>query len=177
MKKTVVTFGLLSGAVSALMMFGTTMVADRIGFERGAIVGYTAMVISFLFVYFGVRSYRDNVSGGQLSFGRGIAVGLLITGISCICYVIAWEIVYFNFMPDFMDKYAAYEVEKMRAAGATQAAIDAMAKQMAQFKIAYANPLYNSAITFLEPTPVGLLVTLISAAALRTKGAAKNAAR
>lgn len=171
MKKTVLTFGFLSGALSALMLFGTVPFMDRIEFDKGAIVGYTAMVISFLFVYFGVRSYRDNVGGGQLSFGRGLAVGLLITVISCLCYVAAWEVVYFNFMPDFMDKYAAYAIEQLRASGGTQDAIDAMTKQMADFKVMYANPLYNSAVTFLEPTPVGLLVTLISATVLRKKAA------
>ena len=171
MKKTVLTFGFLSGALSALMLFGTVPFMDRIGFDKGAIVGYTAMVISFLFVYFGVRSYRDNVGGGQLSFGRGLAVGLLITVISCLCYVAAWEVVYFNFMPDFMDKYADYAIEQLRASGGTPAAIDAMTKQMADFKVMYANPLYNSAVTFLEPTPVGLLVTLISATVLRKKAA------
>jgi len=33
----------------------------------------------------------------------------------------------------------------------------------------YENPLYNAAITFLEPFPVGVLMTLISAAVLRRK--------
>ena len=90
MKKTVLTFGLLSGALSALMMASTVPFMHKIGFDKGLIVGYTAMLISFLFVYFGVRSYRDNVAGGQLSFGRGFSVGLLITLISCVCYVVAW---------------------------------------------------------------------------------------
>ena len=171
MKKIVLTFGVLSGSVSALLMLATVPFMDRIGFDRGAFIGYTAMLISFLFVYFGVRSYRDNASGGALTFGRGLAVGLLITLISCVFYVAAWEIVYFNFTPDFMDKYTAYSIEKMRAAGAAQAAIDATTKQMAEFTKLYANPLYNSAMTFLEPLPVGLLVTLVSAVTLRKKAA------
>lgn len=169
MKKTVLTFGALSGTLSALMLLGTVPFIDQIGFDRGAYVGYTAMVISFLFVYFGIRSYRDNTAGGQLSFGRGFTVGLLITLISCVGYVIAWEIVYFNFMPDFAVKYGAQQVEHLRASGGTPAAIDAMTKQMADFKVMYDKPLYNAAITFTEPFPVGLLVTLISAAVLRKK--------
>ena len=171
MRKTVLTFGLLSGALSALMMFGTLPFIDRIGFDRGAIVGYTAIVISFLFVYFGVRSYRETVAGGRLSFGTGFAVGLLITLISCACYVAAWEVIYFNFMPDFIDKYAAYQIGHLRASGASPAAIDAALKRMADLKRTYDDPLMNAAITFTEPFPVGLLVTLVSAAALRRKTA------
>jgi hypothetical protein len=174
MKKTVLTFGFLSGALSALMMFATVPFIEQIGFDRGFIVGYTAIVISFLFVYFGIRSYRDNVLDGHITFGRGFGVGMLITLISCACYVVAWQIVYFNFMPDFMDKYSAYVVENLKASGATQAAIDDAVKQGVEFKELYdSNPLFNAAVTFIEPFPVGLLVTLISAAVLRKKAAAR----
>jgi hypothetical protein len=59
MKKTVLTFGLISGAISSLMMVGTVPFADRIGFDKSAVVGYPTMVLSFLLVFFGVRSYRE----------------------------------------------------------------------------------------------------------------------
>lgn len=169
MKKTVLTFGFLSGGVAALMMFGTLPFIDQIGFDRSVIVGYTSMVISFLFVYFGIRSYRDNVLGGRIAFGRAFGVGMLITLISCLCYVVAWQIMYFNFMPDFLDKYAGHMADQLRASGATQAAIDAAAKQAEDFKGIYNNVFYNALFTFAEPFPVGLLITLISAAVLRKK--------
>ena len=169
MKKTVLTFGLIGGAVMAAMMFATLPFIDRIGFDRGEIVGYTTMILAFLLVFFGVRSYRENVSGGNITFGRAFAVGILITLVVCICYVVAWEILYFKFMPDFADKYANYMVEKVKATGASQQVIDAKLEEMKSFKTMYDNPFINSAITFVEPFPVGLIVTLISAAFLRKK--------
>lgn len=75
MKKTILTFGLISGAIMALMMFATLPFIDRIGFDRGVIVGYTSMILSFLLVFFGIRSYRENVGGGTITFGRAFAVG------------------------------------------------------------------------------------------------------
>ena len=48
---------------------------------------------------------------------------------------------------------------------------------MRSFKEAYDNPLTNAAYTFIEPFPVGLLVTVISAAALRRKAAPAAASR
>jgi hypothetical protein len=170
MKKTVLTFGLISGAIMALMMFATLPFIDRIGFEKGAIVGWTSMILSFLLVFFGIRSYRENVGGGTITFGRAFAVGILITLISCICYVVAWEIIYFNFMPNFVAKYAAYMVEKAKASGASPEAIQAQIEQMKKFKVMYDNPFYNAAITFTEPFPIGLIMTLISALILRKKG-------
>jgi hypothetical protein len=68
-----------------------------------------------------------------------------------------------------MDKWAAYAVEKVRAEGGTPEAVEATRRQMQSFKEAYDNPLTNAAYTFVEPFPVGLLITLISAAALRRK--------
>jgi hypothetical protein len=109
------------------------------------------------------------VSGGRITFGRAFAVGILITVVACVCYVVAWEIIYFKFMPDFADKYASYVVEKVRATGASQQVIDAKLQEMKSFKAMYDNPFINAAITFVEPFPVGLIVTLISAAFLRKK--------
>jgi hypothetical protein len=172
MKKTVLTFGIISGAVSALMMLSTIPFMHKIGFDRGLIVGYTAIVLSFLLVFFGIRSYRENVGGGKITFGRAFAVGILITLISCVFYVITWEIVYFNFMPDFADKYTAFMVEKVKASGGNQQAINATIEQMKDLKRMLDNPLKNAAMTFLEPFPIGLIITLISSAILRKKGTA-----
>jgi hypothetical protein len=169
MKKTVLTFGIISGAIMVAMMFGTLRLVDKIGFDKGVIVGYTTMIIAFMLVFFGIRSYRENVGQGRVTFGRAFAVGILITLIACFFYVVAWEIIYFKFMPDFADKYASYEVEKARAAGANQQAIDAKVQEMKSLKTSLDNPFINAAMTFTEPFPVGLVVTLISAAILRKR--------
>ncbi len=85
------------------------------------------------------------------------------------------EILYFNFMPDFVDKYSSYVIEKASASGASQQAIDAQLQQMKSFKAMYDNPFINAAITFTEPFPIGLIVTLISAAILRKEDNCRNA--
>jgi len=169
MKKTIVTFGLISGAISSLMMVATVPFADRIGFDKGAVIGYTSIVLSFLLVFFGIRSYRDNVGNGQITFSKAVVVGISITLISCICYVVTWEILYYNFLPDFMDKYGAHMVEKLKESGASAAAVQGEVEQVKKYKEMYANPLLNAAMTFIEPFPIGLVITLVSAAVLRRK--------
>ena len=169
MKKTVLTFGLISGVFSSVMMLLTLPFLDRIGFDHGEILGYSLIVLSFLLVFFGVRSYRDNVAGGTLGFGRGLAVGLLITLVTCVFYVATWELIYYKLAPGFGDKYAAHMIEKQRAAGATPEQLQATAQQMEEFKKLYQNPLINIAFTFLEPFPIGVLVSLITAGVLRRR--------
>ncbi len=175
MQKIVVTFGLISGAIMSGLMFLTLPFHDQIGFETGGlIVGYTSMVLAFLLIYFGVRSYRDNVGAGQVTFGRAFKVGLLIMLVASACYVISWEIAYERFFPDFITKYAAHVIEKARAGGATEAQIVAQQAEMAQFAEMYKNPFLRAGMTLLEPLPVGILFTLLSAWLLsrRKQGAA-----
>ena len=169
MKKTVLTFGLLSGLVSATLMFFTVLFIDRIGWDKGVVVGYTGIVLSLLFVFFGVRSYRDNHLGGKITFGKAFGVGMLITLVSCLFYVIAWEIEYATLFSDFTDKYAAFAMEQARASGADAAAMAAKAAEMDDMRKVMDNPVVRPLFIFIEPFPVGLLVTLISAAVLRKK--------
>jgi hypothetical protein len=168
-RKIVLVFGFISGAILSAMMMGSVVFADRIGLGHSYIIGYTSMVLAFLMVYFGIRSYRDNVSDGTVTFGRAFAVGLCITLIACACYVATWEIVYNNFYPDFMDKYASSVMEKARASGATQPQLDAKMLEMEKMKVMYKNPFYRMAWTFIEAFPVGLLFTLVSAGLLKRK--------
>jgi len=171
MKRTVLVFGTISGLILSILMFATIPFVERIGFDKGQVIGYTTMVLAFLMVFFGIRSYRENVGGGQISFGRAFAVGTLIMLIGCLFYVISWEIIYFTILPDFVDKYAKYVVEKAQASGKSAAEIEALRQQVKGFKPLLDNPLTNAAITILEPLPVGLLMTLISSAILRKKTA------
>ena len=172
MKRTVITFGLISGAVMSAMLLLTIPFQDEIGFDRGAIVGYTSMVLAFLLVFFGVRSYRDNIAGGTIGFGRAFKVGAMIAVVASLCYVATWEIVYFNFTPDFMEKYNAHVLEKARAEGETEAELARRKSDMDRFAELYRNPAINAGVTFLEPLPVALVMTLVSAGVLsrRRKG-------
>jgi hypothetical protein len=167
MQKIVLTFGLISGAILAVMMFITIPFHEQIGFgTAGYVVGYTSMVLAFLLIYFGVRSYRDNVGAGRVTFGRAFAVGILIMLVASACYVISWEIVYERFFPDFMSKYAAYALEKAQAAGATAAQLTAQQEEMAKMTEMYQNPFIRAGMTLLEPLPVGLVFTLVTAGVL-----------
>lgn len=166
MRKIVLTYGIIAGVILSAMLIVTLAFQEQIGFDQGAIVGYTSMVIAFLMVFFGVRSFRDNVEGGSVTFGRAFAVGLMIAVVASVCYVATWEIAYYQFVPDFGDKYAAYAIEKARQAGATDAEIAAQVKEMAEFNAMYKNPLVNIAITLLEPLPVGIAFALVTAGVL-----------
>ena len=171
-KRTILTWGLIAGAVSISMMLATMPFVDRIGFEHGMVIGYTALVLSALMIYPGVRSYRDNVAGGTITFARACLVGLGIVGVATVCYVATWELIYYQLAPDVGQKYMDYAIEEARKAGASAAELAEKSRELARFQEMYRNPLVNIAVTFLEPLPVALIVSLVTAGVLgrRKKG-------
>ena len=58
----------------------------------------------------------------------------LITLISCIFYVVTWEVI---FLPGFWDKYGAHLAEKLTASGASPAAVQAKLQQAKKYKELY----------------------------------------
>jgi hypothetical protein len=174
MRKIVLTFGIISGVISSALMGITVPLVNNgtINNRNGEVIGYTAIFLSFLLVFFGIRSYRENAGGGAITFGRGFKIGILITLISCVFYVATWEFIYTKIWPDFADKYAAQEIATLKEKGASAAEIAKVQKKMADMKTMLANPVMNAALTFIEPFPVGLIMTLVSAAILRKRTAA-----
>src|SRR5215207_636048 len=143
MKKIVLTFGLIAGAIlSAMMLLVTIPFHDALGYDGGLIVGYTSMVLAFLLIYFGVRSYRDNVAGGTVRFGRAFAVGALIGVVASLCYVATWEVIYFNtdLGSRAIESYQADVLKKARASGATDEAIATQRAELEAFAEDYRNP-------------------------------------
>jgi hypothetical protein len=174
MKKIVWTFGLISGAIMAAFMIATLPFANALD-EHSLVVGYAGIVAAFLLVYFGVRSYRDNVLGGTIGFGRALTVGLLIATIGSVCYVATWEVLYFKFMPDFYSKYAQSAVDQARKSGKSEAEIAKTRVAMEEMARNARNPVWVSAMTFVEPFPVGFVIALVSAGILRRKRRARDA--
>ena len=170
MNKTILTYGLLSGALTSVLMIGTAAYFNASqDTSNGALIGYTGIVLSMLLVYFGVRAYREREASDGWGFGKAFQAGLLITLISCVCYVVSWLLVYEFVMPDFMDKYIEQSLAQMRSSGLGEEQIQQQAAKMEEMREMYKNPFVRAGLTFLEPFPIGLLTTLVSALVLRKK--------
>jgi hypothetical protein len=166
MKTIVLVYGFTAGAILCAMMLLTLPFMHAFSNETGMVVGYTTMVMAFLLIFFGVRSYRDKVGGGRVGFFKALGVGLLIGLLASLCYVGTWEILYFRGKNDFIEKYQAHELESMRKGGATDAQITAKQAELQKMAVMYHNPIFNSAITLMEPLPVAIVFALVSAGVL-----------
>lgn len=174
MRKVTLIFGLLSGVIVSVFMAIIMGLCEngKISFDNSDFIGYGSMVIALSMIFFGIKSYRDNYLNGAIKFGKGFQVGMLITLVATLIYAVAGE-TYYQIDPEgqaaFMDKYTDHHINKMKGSGASPTAIEQKVKEMAGLKEMNKNPVFRFVMTLAIILPVGIVITLISAAVLRRK--------
>ena len=165
MKKNVLVFGLIMGAILCVhMIYMVNLLYTNPNFKSIDIVGYASMVVVFSLIFFGVRNYRNKKLEGVISFGKAFKTGALIALVASTVYVVVWLFSYYLFVPDFLDKYISHVLKECSASDLT-----AKTKEMENFREMYKNPLFVILITFSEVLPIGLIVALVSALILKSK--------
>lgn len=114
--------------------------------------GYATIVASLLFVYFGIRHFRDTQNEGKVSFKQAIVVGLLISMFTAIGIAMADYIYTSVINPDFFTEYA----EKIKAEDPNAEIVEFTSFQAAVFMFV---------IVFI----IGLIISLISSLILQRK--------
>ena len=164
-------FALGYGGITGAVIIGTTIVGfllvDPEAIAGLEWLGYLVMFAAFALVFVGVKRYRDEELGGVIRFGTAFKVGLAMTLVATAIYVVAWEATQFATDYRFMDEYAASYVAQVEASGAPEAEVERAREQVAVAVERMRNPIFRTLITATEIFPVGLLVTLLSAAVLR----------
>jgi hypothetical protein len=168
MLRIVLIFGFIAGAIAAGLMWLLIAVQNSgaVDIEHGMTLGYATMIIALSLVFFGVKSYRDN-NGGHITFLKGLQVGILISLICAVCYAGSWELYYRGSGQEFLQKYTAHYIDHMKEEGKSDEEIAKAQADMAQFMEQYRNFFVRFAVTLMEILPVGIIVTLVSAALLR----------
>jgi hypothetical protein len=174
MKKVVLTFGLLAGLIIASIVWLTASLveANAIGFDRLEVVGYASMLVALTMVFFGIKSYRDNYSNGQITFWKGVQVGLLISVIAGVLYwagATSYGIARPGFDERFMQRFTDLKVGQLQQQGAAPAEIDAAKAEVEMMAGLFKNPFLFFLICMVEIMPVGIAVSLVSAGLLRKR--------
>jgi hypothetical protein len=156
-------YGGLAGAIAI-----AAMVANMSTGVHSLLVGYLILFTALSMIFVGIKSYRDRQLGGVIRFSTAFGVGIGIALVASLIYVMVWEIYLAATDYSFMGDYVRAMVEEKRAEGATAAEIARMQSEMTAMGESYNNSLLmRIAFTLLEILPVGLLITLVSAALLR----------
>ena len=178
MKKIIFVFGTIAGIiVSALMLISMSLMNyGMMSFENGELTGYASMIIALSMIYFGVKSFRDDHLSGVITFGKAFQVGILIALIASVIYASSWEayLASGSGSQGFMDQYTTQYIERMKTEGASVAEIEEMKSEMSSMAEMYRNPVFRFGMTLVEILPVGLVITLLSAAILRRHESSSN---
>jgi len=169
MWRSILKYGVIAGLAAAAGMWATLLAFDG-GMPHGPAgmaLGYLGMLVALVAVPVGIRRHRDVDRGGVIGFWPAFGMGLGISAVAGVFYVLSWELAQATVVADFASHYAAATVEDARKGGADEATLAALDAQMASFKLWYANPLFRLPMTFAEIFPVGVLVSLLSALVLR----------
>ena len=167
MKKIILVYGAIAGTIvigSILLGFAAE---DKLGVLTTEWFGYLIMFVALSLIFVGVKKYRDTEMGGVITFTKALLPGLGIAAVAGACYVIGWEMYLAATDYAFIDLYTQGVIDAKREAGVSGEELEQAIARMEQLKVQYANPLFRVPMTFLEIFPVGLLISLISAAILR----------
>lgn len=160
--------GLLAGAIVGLPLFGLAVALQgQPPSTGGMVLGFAIMLIAFSTIFVAVKQHRDRQLGGVIGFGPALLIGLGISAIATVCYVLAWEAALAWTGMDFAGAYSKAALAKAQAQGASAEALAQMAEELRGFQAMYAQPLSRMGLTATEIFPVGLLVSLVCAALLR----------
>jgi len=164
----ILSYGFVAGLIVAIPM-NVMMVAmqGKPPLAWGMVFGYVTMLIALSAVFVAIKRYRDTELGGVIRFWPALGLGLGISIVAGIIYVLAWELSLAITHIDFAAAYADTLIAEKKAAGVSGDALAELTAEMNMFKTEYANPLYRMPMTFAEIFPVGVLVSVVSAALLR----------
>src|SRR5579859_807562 len=168
MWRKILSYGLTAGIVVGLPMFALTgLVHGHIPEPWGMVIGYTTMLIALSTVFVAIKRYRDRELGGVIGFWRAFGLGLGISVVAGVLYVVSWEIAVAVSGIDFGTAYTQALIEQKKAAGVGGEELAHFVAEMDAFRIQYANPWFCLPMTFTEIFPIGVIVSLVAAGLMR----------
>jgi hypothetical protein len=160
MKKHVWIFGIIPGICwLVLQLFVIHQMYTNPDLETNDFLGFTAMILIFSLIFFGIRDYRNKKLGGIISFGKALKTGVLMALVATLVYVVVWMFYYHLLVPDFLDVYKQFVLDNEM--------MDP--ERIEGLMVWYKNPFGMILLTAFEVLPIALLVALISAAVLKKK--------
>ncbi len=168
MLRKILSYGTIAGLIVGVTLFVLTVsLKDHPPTSYGMVIGYLTMLVGLSMVFVAIKRHRDIDLGGVIRFWPAFGLGLGISIVAGVLYVLAWEAALAVTHMDFGTVYANLLIKQEKAKGVSADALAKFTAGMEQFKVEYANPLYRLPMTFTEIFPVGVLVSLVSAALLR----------
>ena len=167
MKKTILRFGIYGIISICLLSLLIWSLVDVVDDTMGEIIGYSSMVVSLLFVFFGIKHFQDKENNGLVTFAKALLIGILISLIVSLAFGIL-DIVYVKFVnPDFMNEYYEGMLEQAQSLPAEEFELRKAA--LLAEKEMFLNPFLHFFIMSMMVFVIGFIISLLSALILQRK--------
>lgn len=167
MQKIALTYGVLSGAITIVVLILGLVVSEGGSFLTSELFGYLVMLVALSMIFIGIKRYRDQELGGVIRFIPAFAMGLAIAAIAAIIYTIVWELYLMSSGYTFIDSYVNSAIEAKKAASLAGEKLAQEIVELEEMRTSYGKIYIRMPMTFLEIFPVGLIIAILSAALLR----------
>lgn len=166
----IIRFGLLFGLALVIGFYASHLLLGTTpnNFIVSEMVGYGVMIISSLAVIMGIKDYKQNRAPAPLGFMGGLGVGLGISLIAAhVSALYNWlYLVFIN--PTFTTTYLQYSEQKIHSSGLEPIVIEQQLADLADYAELMSNNFTQSVLMFATVFVIGLLISVVSALALRT---------
>lgn len=170
MKSTVYRYGIYATLTIVGLSWGVFFLLKNLGQGLQEATGYLSILLAMIFIFFGIRHFRDRVNGGYLSFGQGLKIGVLIVLIPAVAFGL-FDILYTEVLnPTWKDDYYSTYIENLRKSVAADK-LDAAIKKAEKEKEMFSNPLFQFLLMGGTVFIIGFIVAIISSLTLRRKTA------
>jgi hypothetical protein len=164
MKKTVWRYGLYAGLAELVLFVAIWLLiyVTHISHEVQGNISWANLLLPLVFVYFGIRYYRDRVNNGYISFLGAVKLGLLIVIIPAVSFAIIESVYVLAINPNFYRDISLYDIEQYRKT-LPPAQFALKVKEINEQVALDNNPLFNFVLMVLTVGALGVLATLASA--------------
>lgn len=174
MRKTVLRYGGYAVLLMAILFALSYTIFSGFGYAGQEAVGWSSIILANVFVFFGIKYFRDKVNNGLLSFGQALKLGLLISILPSIAFGL-FNVIYIAWIdPQFNEKYYGRMVEEAKASTPPDK-LAAVIADMEKQKEFFSSVPMQFLVMFLSVFMIGLIVTIISAFILKRKAAVQYA--
>lgn len=171
MKQSVIKFGIQSFTMACVLFLAGFLVGEQIDldFNTMAIFGYASMVISLIFVFFGIKHYRDHINDGKVGLGKAIAIGLLISLFAAIGFGIV-DFIYTSMInPNFAIEYKDFTLAQLQESNLSADELKVKTQELEASMDMMSNSSVMAFVMFATVMIIGFIISLISALILQRK--------
>ena len=164
-----VRFGLILGTI----LVALPLIFYALGIEKNDVVqkvsGFLNVAIYAVLVFIGIKTTRDTIGNGFISFGAGFSAGMVISVLGSAISAVGTYLYFTVINPGIITYIKMKQEEALYEKGLSDAEVEKIAANMDFFS----SPAMMTGFTFLGFMLLGLVVSLICAAIIKKENPAE----